>query len=1076
MENSKKPEYLVGIGASAGGLEALQDFFNNMPAVHDLAFVVIQHLSPDFKSLMNQLLSNFTKLKIQVVENKMLIEKDTIYLIPPKNNMIVENGTLYLSEQERGHVLNLPIDIFFKSMAKDFLNKSIAVVLSGTGSDGSAGILEVGGVGGLVIAQNPDSAQFDGMPRSAINTQVVNKVLDANLIPAFISDYLKNPIIQATELEKDEYKKSGDTYGQIFSLLAKKKKVDFSDYKESTMYRRIDRRAKTLLISSIEEYAQRLFNDDTEIECLFNDLLIGVTSFFRDHEAFEALESEHIPALFQQRIDTQQLRVWIAACSTGEEAYSFAILLKEYSEKLKKAFDIKIFASDISRSYLSIANQGCFTEASLVNVSQQRKDQFFLKKGDRYYIVPEIRNMIVFAPQNLVVDPPFTNIDLISCRNFLIYIKPEAQQRIISSFHFSLNKGGILFLGSSEGTGDLSSSFSEEDRTWKIYKKMTDGRMPFYVGPRKQTTSRSIIEHLDQKRSFKGPRILKQKIYDLLLEQYLEDSIVIDVEEEILHTTGKANVFLNLQSGRMSSNIIRLIHEDLRSVITSGIHRVQTERRNVVYKKNIVMMDGQEINVDIAINPLYLAQDEIGFFVLKFENFYERKKEEATTAVYEINSQANQLIHDLEFQIQTTKESLQSALEEAETTNEELQSTNEELLASNEELQSTNEELHAVNEELYTVNSEHQKKIGELESLEEDINNIAHATEVGTIFLDENLCIRKITPTVSETYNILPYDVGRSVETFALPFLNENFIKKVREVQKSKTVQYVESGNDSEKSILIKILPYSGAKKNRGIVISMLDMTLQKNTEIKLNVKTRELEEATKQLSDFAHLTAKDINNIFERLEKEIKDLKCPLNAEVPVNCKITQLSPRLAALSLHANALRQFSELRRENLRLTSVNLNELVKDVCSEFKSHETSVIFDQPIDLPTVSCDQDIIRNVFVALIGNALKFNVSSQKKVKIGYCHSEEQHIFSVHDNGIGISEDQFFQIFKIFSGLNRKGLSSEGQGVGLALAKRGLELQKGKIWVESEVDVGSTFYFSLPDNSIESGGVEYRIK
>ena len=1065
MKVSNKPEYLVGIGASAGGLEALQDFFNNMPAVHGLAFVVIQHLSPDFKSLMNQLLSNFTKMNIKIVENKMPLERDTIYLIPPKNNMIVEGGTLYLSEQERGHHLNLPIDIFFKSMAKDYLNKSIAVILSGTGSDGSSGILEVGSVGGLVIAQNPETAQFDGMPRSAISTQVVNKVLDSQKIPAFISDYLKNPIPQKEGEEREEYKKTDDTYGQIFKLILRRHKVDFSDYKETTIYRRIDRRAKTMLISSVDEYARRLFDDEAEIDCLYFDLLIGVTSFFRDKDAYEVIENEFIPKLFEKKDETRQLRVWIAACSTGEEAYSIAILLKEYAEKLKKAFDIKIFASDINKNYLAVGAQGHYTESSLIHVSKERKDRFFMKKEDQYCVVPELRNMIVFAPQNLISDPPFTNVDFISCRNFLIYVKPDIQQKVVGSFHFSLNKDGILFLGSSEGIGEFSHDFSEENRLWKIYRKLHDSKVPFQIGTKKSYLNRPFIEYMDQKLTLRNPKFLKQRIYDILLDVYLEDCIVIDQEEEILHTTGRTNSFLTFQPGKVSNNILRLIHPDLRSPMTSGIHRVQVESNEIHYKNLTVLLDEKKLSVDLLFKSLRFKAENISLIVIRFENFYEKSVKEKSPSVYDSDRQSSQLIQDLEFQLQTTKENLQAALEEAETTNEELQSTNEELLASNEELQSTNEELHSVNEELYTVNSEHQKKIAQLEMLEEDIDNLVHSTGIGTIFLDENVCIRKITPAISDSYNILPHDIGRSIETFAHQFQNDDFLRKIREVQKTNQSQFLDSTDSTGKSVLIKVLPYVGQKNKKGIVLTFTDKSLLKSAEYRLTVKAKKLEDSIKELGEFARFTANDLQLIFEGIDSEVNKFACPTGTLGPC-CNIAKIGQLSRVIERYVTSLKELSELRSENLVITEIDMSALVDRVIHEFQAKYPEVIFDKSLTSGMVFCDSKIIESVLNSLVKNGIMYNHSEQKRIKISFVKQNKEAILSIRDNGIGIEEEKFPLIFKLFSPVRQQEtVFSRGHGNALGLAKRALDLHRGKIWFESEVGVGTIFYISIPNSN-----------
>lgn len=1056
---SNKPDFIVGMGASAGGLESLQDFFAHMPEVKGLAFIIVQHLSPDFKSLMDQLLSRFTDMTVKPAEDNMEVERDTIYLIPPKHNLTIRQGVLYLSEQDRRYGLNLPIDIFFKSLARDCREKAIAIVFSGTGSDGTSGILEISECNGLVICQDLDSAKFDGMSKSAIATNVVNKVLNPKKMGEFIKFYVSNPIRPEPSVEHITIKhEDSSSYGKIFSLLFKHHKVDFDDYKEKTIIRRIDRRIKTLMLDSLEKYIHRLEIDEQEIHTLHNDLLICVTSFFRDPEAFEYIEEEIIPYLFKVNSDSREIRVWIPGCATGEEAYSIAILLKEHADKLKKAYDIKIFASDINAEVLGIANQGAYAESQLASVGAERVERFFKSRGERYVVSSEIRNMIVFAPQNILTDPPFTKVDLICCRNLLIYIKSQIQHKVIASFHFALKRSGILFLGPSEGLGDYESYFTTESSQFKVYQKIHDSNLP--SSALGLTTLRQPrVPHIKP-----GLPVVKShftsNILDLIVRDYIHDCLILNADEDIIHIYGSAKKYLNFIDGHLTSNISKLINEDLRSLLTSALFRVENEKQTLRFNDIPVTLPHGKEMVNLVIKPLFDEDKKnVQYNIIQF-SISENTVKDGPDQQYDMSTYSQHIYHDLELQLKITKQELNTALEEAETTNEELQSTNEELLASNEELQSTNEELHSVNEELYTVNSEYQKKIEELTQLEDDIDNLLQSANIGTIFLDKQFTIRKITPAISETFSILSHDVGRPFEAFVYKFQHPDLIEILAKVLVEGREKLLEPRLFDDRWLILKVMPYIIKRKVSGLVITFVDISAIKEMESKLELQDKKIQYREQELDDFAFFSAHDLKAILRSNRYHLDQLALKLPDDLKNSSELEKLDKDEKVLLRIADSLVRFSDLGKKDYKIKYNQVDSILAKIIEPYRSDTVDIMTDNRVG--SILCDEDSFEFIMRELVENAIQFNTSKIKEISIGRIEDQHEDIIYVKDNGIGIRAEDYSRVFKMFKKLNRKDDFSRGQGTGLSFCKRHLDRHGGRIWIDSEQHVGSTFYISFP--------------
>lgn len=821
---------VVGIGASAGGLEALERLFARMPSDSGMAFVVIQHLSPDFRSLMDELLARHTDIPIMRVENGMVVAPNAIYLMPPKTEMIISGGKLLLTDKEPSNSLSLPIDLFFRSLAEDIGPRAVGIVLSGTGSDGSRGIRAIHEAGGLVVVQSEETSKFDGMPRSAIETGMVDFVLSPEEIPQTLMKFSQHTL--GNEAASDEHATAAvDQLNVVFQLLRKSYGIDFAHYKPNMVSRRIERRLMFSRSLDLPSYIRQLDADPAELNALYKDLLIGVTRFFRDPAAFERLEKDVLPALISRVPDDQEIRVWVAGCATGEESYSLAISLSEQLHLLKRENALKIFATDVHRESLEFAGAGKFSKADIAGISPARLERYFIKQGTNYQVTPELRKAVVFAPHNVIRDAPFTKLDLVSCRNLLIYLQPAAQRKALSLFHFGLKSQGVLLLGPSESPGDISEEFEVLDPHWKVYRKRRDVRLinnlaiaaSPYMPPTQVVRSplRSIAP-VDAE----WPRIA-----ELLLNEAMPPSILLDEQHRVLHSFGGAGKYLAIRDGRHSTDVLTLVSGELKLAIGSLLQRVANEQRAVSFGP---------VRWGDADSPQWINVSARQILLDHRRTLLTFSPQPAPPTAPELIAHATgttpSLLHQelLENELRFTRENLQATVEELETANEELQATNEELVASNEELQSTNEELHSVNEELYTVNAEYQRKIVELTELTDDIENLLRTTEIGVVFLDRELRVRRFTPPITHLFALRTQDLGRRLDEFSSALRYDDLLQDVDAVlaNGSRLERELEDGHG--RSYLLRILPYLTRSGIEGAVLTLVDVSTLKRTEAML--------------------------------------------------------------------------------------------------------------------------------------------------------------------------------------------------------------------------------------------------
>jgi two-component system CheB/CheR fusion protein len=836
--NSHGPTCIVGLGASAGGLEALDEFFEAMPPKTGLAFVVIQHLSPDYKSLMAELLSRHTNMEVKRAEEGMGVEPDCVYIIPPRKNLRLFHGKLLLSEQERNERgINLPIDVFLTSLAEDLGQRSVGIILSGTGSDGVRGLRAIKEAGGMVMAQTPESARFDGMPRAAVATGLCDFVVGVDEMPDRLVAFASHPYISQAEMAASLHF-SEEKLDRIFSLIREQTKVDFTLYKQSTILRRLERRMTIHEVEDLQEYIDLMEDRPSEVQALYRELLIGVTSFYRDPEVWENLGETYLTRLFQDQ-EGPEARMWVAGCSTGEEAYTLAIVCCDWMERSGRELDLKIFATDIDKEAINRAGMGLFPASVATDLNPRLLTKYFSKVGENYQINRNIREMVVFAQHNLLADPPFTNLDLVSCRNLLIYLQPVLQQKVLDAFNFSLKQSGILVLGSSETVGDSANFFNPLNHKQRIYRSTGQPRRPLQQGPafpRPGWRSPTSPYTPPLTRGRRDDETILNRLLDTLADEMVPLCIVVNSQLEVLHIIGDSQGFLRLPSGKVMNDVSRIVVDELSIPLATGLRKVFDTGDAIKYTNIKVVRNGETVLVNLKIRTLRGRQNQeqlAMFSIQEYQPVGEPTDKEPDA--YDMAAASDQRIRDLEQELQFNRENLQATIEELETSNEELQATNEELLASNEELQSTNEELQSVNEELHTVNSEYQEKILELTQLNNDFDNMLSSSRIYTLFLDENLDVRKFTPDLDAIFPIMPSDLGRPFKHLRHHLQGIDPLEVVQNVVSSGEPQSVEVKADDESWYLMRVVPYEvRGGINSGIVLSLVEITQLKTTRHEL--------------------------------------------------------------------------------------------------------------------------------------------------------------------------------------------------------------------------------------------------
>jgi len=853
-DKGKKAFPMVGIGASAGGLEALEKFFENLPVESGIAFVVITHTDPKRTSLLPSIIKRKTKATVKQIEEAMPIEPNIVYLPPSDRDLNLEKQIFRLKKRPTRDRLHMPVDLFFKNLAEEWGERSAGIILSGTGTDGTHGLRAIKEKSGLAVVQTLESARHTGMPISAIDTGLVDFVVSPEEMPERLIEYFKHPVsIQPVSDEKTE--KEPDPIKQILAFLAKRTRHDFSQYKSSTLNRRIARRIAVTRSRDPKDYLKVLYRDEQEIRALFQDLLIGVTSFFRDSEAFDFLKKSVLPDMFSTRKDNKTLRVWVPACATGEEAYSVAILLKEYMEENDIACEMQIFGTDIDPLAIEKARRGEYLENIAADVSSQRLKAFFAKEGGRYRVKRDIREAVVFAEQNLLRDPPFSDLDLLVCRNLLIYLKIEAQDTLIPLFHYTLRKSGVLFLGNSETIGRFPELFEPLSKSYAIFRRKESAMRPHLRFPTGKTepvlldgeSQQREGEHSEEKIS------LHKTVERVLINEFTPACVVINHAGEVIYTCGHTGKYLELAPGHVNLAITEMAREGLRFPLISALRKAKEEDGPTRVKQVKVKTNSEYQWIDLTVKKISKAPLRDAMMVV-FEELPAPAEKAEPADQEKQDERQNGRVEELEQELLRVSAEYRSAREELETSNEELRSVNEEMQSSNEELQSTNEELESsreelqsLNEELNTVNDELKDKIQELDDSYRAVIDTLNSTQIAIVFLDKNLCVTRFTRAATDLINLIDSDLGRPLEHISDRLVEyEDLCKKAESVLNTlKSFEdevLTEDGRWYRMNIMIH---RKGNRIIEGVVLTFVNIDSQKNAQRAIEeMKAKEIDSA----------------------------------------------------------------------------------------------------------------------------------------------------------------------------------------------------------------------------------------
>jgi two-component system CheB/CheR fusion protein len=859
---------IVGIGASAGGLEALEEFFRHMPADGGMGFVVVSHQPAGRTSLLPSLLRPCTSMEVHEVRDGMQVESNQIYLAQAGKNLAMLRGHLYLMEPDQRDRVPLPIDYFFRSLAEDQKHKAIGIILSGTGTDGTLGLKAIKGESGMTMAQEVESAKYGGMPRSAIAAGAIDVIRPVDQMPnhliAFARGLVKaQPLSDLAPMELDQ----AELMHKIFVLLRDRSGADFSQYKVNTTRRRIERRMNVHQIEGLNQYLRFVQTNPEELDTLFHELLINVTSFFRDHQAFEDFGQKALPLLLNRKPDAAPLRIWVAGCSTGEEAYSLAILLRQFLTDAKMRRRVEIFATDLDPQAIDTARAGQYPAGISGDVQPARLQRFFTKEDSWYHVKREIRDLIVFAVHNLLTDPPFTKMDLVICRNLMIYLDAKAQQKVLSTFHYALNPGGLLWLGSSETTGGFEERFTSLDKKLKLFERdETASVRPylerFAISPA-NVGEESVAAGAPAKTA--ATQTIPALIAQLLLDRHVPPSVLVNNQGEVVYIHGHTGAYLEPAPGSPPQHLLEMVREGLKFELSSMFQQAAGRQAEIARRGIRFRANGGVNVVDLTVRRIAEPEALNGFTWVTFETVSAARSREKSRSA---SSSSKSVRTELKQELQETKKRLQHTIEELQTSNEELKSANEELQSTNEELQSTNEELEtakeelqSLNEELVTVNSELQGKLDELSGVNDDLANLLNSTEVATIFVDNNLCIKRFTPEAKKVVNLILSDMGRPLSDISTKLVSEDLGNDTREVLQTLLFKEREVETSDGNWYFMRILPYRTAKYTiEGLVLTFLNIT-----------KTKVTEQTTQAALTYAQSIVETIDKPLVVLEKDLR-------------------------------------------------------------------------------------------------------------------------------------------------------------------------------------------------------------
>jgi len=1067
LSNEQESLYVVGIGASAGGLDACRKLLAAMPSDTGMAFILIQHLDPSHESMMVDLLAGSTSMAVKQATHGENIEKNHLYVIPPGFYLSVVNDTLRLSQPEARHGARMPFDYLLKSLAENYGPWAICIILSGTGTDGSIGLKAVSDRGGVVIAEDPDEAAYDGMPRNAISTGLVRYVLPLNAIPSVLlgHDWENDPSLGGTSrqsVESDAVGVSG-----IIHLLRDRTSHNFSLYKTGTLLRRIQRRMGLAgCEGDFVRYQTLLKADSNEVDALVKDLLIHVTSFFRDPDIFEFLAENIISDLITSAAPGEPLRIWIAGCSTGEEAYSLAILFREKISELNSNVKYKIFASDIDVDAIAHAREGLYPATAVSAVPAARLARFFKEEEEGFRVAPDLREAILFTAQDLLADPPFSRLDLISCRNLLIYLKPEAQAQIISQFHFALRLGGYLFLGSSETIGTDDGRFDVVSKPNRIYRHIGRHRpgefgLAFNSGERANPHT-GLATATQPARQDSLADLCKR----IVVAKYAPAVILTNRAHECLFTLGPINKYLQVATGHPTHDVLAMVRRDLRTKLRAALQLSQQKNESVTVSAVGNSGDRGAEHLDITVEPILHERED-----LLLISFVTRRgahmppdspiPPEEMSRVQELERELAATRIELEgavLNLENSSQEQKAINQEALSVNEEYQSTNEELVTSKEELQSLNEELTALNSQLHET-LERQRRATD------DLQNILYSTDVATIFLDTDLNIRFFTPAAKSLLNLISGDIGRPIADLSAVASDTHFAADARTVMKTHEVSEREIRFPNETWYNRQILPYRTEGNGvEGIVVTFNDITDRKNIAATLNSAATRADHANRAKTRFLAAASHDLRQPLQTLTL-LQGILARTVKDEQAQKLITRIDETLGTMSEMLNALLDINEIEAGTVHVEKLNfpINHLIDRMRDEFDYHAQA----KGLTLRTVPCgltvctDPRLLEQMVRNLLSNALKYTGAG--KILLGCRRQADTLRIEVLDTGIGVPENQYAAIFEEYYQIGNEARDrSMGLGLGLAIVQRLGGLLGHRLAVRSLPDRGSVFSIDVP--------------
>ena len=1064
---------VVGIGASAGGLEACRKLVGAMPARNGMAFILVQHLDPTHESMLVDLLAGHTVLTVREAADGMPIEREHLYVIPPGTYLSVSHGTLHLSRPQARHGARLPFDFLLHSLAADCRAHAVCVILSGTGSDGSLGLKAVKENGGFVVAQDPGEAGFDGMPRSAIATGAVDLVLPVAKIPEAL---LKHSRRIAAGAGGDDARTSGDKgvdrLAEIIDLLRTKTDHDFTLYKPGTLQRRIERRMAMAAIGTgdMNRYLEILRADTGELDILAQDLLINVTSFFRDPKVFEFLAEKIVPDLVKGHTHDRSLRIWIAGCSTGEETYSIAMLFREQIAAAKQDIKLQILASDVDPEAIAVAREGFYPETIEADVSPARLARFFSKEDHGYRILPELRATVVFTVQDVLADPPFSRLDLVSCRNLLIYLRPEAQSKIISLFHFALREGGILLLGNSETIGDAADRFeviSKSERVYRHIGRARPGDLGFSIGTGDAARIPARPGHASAP---SRQAALAELCRRMVMEAFAPAAILINRKHECLYFLGPTHRYLRVAPGHPSHDLLSMVPNDLRAKLRSAIQQASEANAPIAVTGGRMKEDGRAISFNIDVRPA--SSDNEDLLLICFVDAPPSESNRDRPVAHRDGARVDELERELEAtrtELQGAIRNLEISAEEQNTINEEALSINEEYQSTNEELETSKEELQSLNEELTALNSQLQETLERQRTTSNDLQNILYSTDVATIFLDTKLHIRFFTPATKSLFHVIPSDVGRPLADLSSLAADGTLLSDARAVMTNFTPIEREIETHSGAWFIRRILPYRAHDNDvEGVVITFVDISERRHTADALIAAEHQAQLATVSKSRFLAAASHDLRQPLQTLA-----LLQGLLAKAVVGDKAQKLVVRLGeTLGAMSGMLNTLLDINQIEAGAVHVDIRRFpVDDLLERLRNEFTYLAEAQRLALHVVSCgltiesDQRLLEQMIRNLLSNALKY--TKRGKILLGCRRRGGSLSIEVWDTGIGIAPaslpaifDEYHQVDNLARERNR------GLGLGLSIVQRLGKLLGHRVRVRSQLGKGSVFAIdvALPAN------------